>query len=251
MAFPIRLSTIKGNLVVMNSLYHKVAVASVCTALSFTLAPNQEAKAAIFYLPAIEFRVEGKSYSDVGEKVINSGEPTFGDPTGSFFIGKIWNYKTGLIERRAFYEYNLDNLSLAPNTIIKSAYLNLAVEHFSLTKSSEYLFAEILGYVGNGKVDLSDFGAGVVLGEGDISKPSSGQFYTISFDVTQFVNARVSNHDTFAGFGIRIKDSFANYGTANEITSLRIETADAGEPVPEPTTIFGSALALGVGGWLK
>jgi len=103
----------------MNSLYHKFAVTSVCTALSFTLGLHQEAKAATFYLPALEFRVEGtSSYSDVvGEKVINSGEPTFGDPTGSFFIGKIWNYKTGLIERRAFYEYNLDNLSLAPNTI--------------------------------------------------------------------------------------------------------------------------------------
>jgi len=237
----------------MNSLYHKVAVASVCTALSFTLAPNQEAKAAIFYLPAIEFRVEGKSYSDVGEKVINSGEPTFGDPTGSFFIGKIWNFNgsTGPIERRAFYEYNLDNLSLAPNTIIKSAYLNLAVEHYTLTKIYKYLFVEILGYVGNGKPDLSDFGAGVVLDKADISKPSSGQFYTIDFDVTQFVNARVSNHDTFAGFGIRIEDFFPNYGTANVHTSLTIQTADAAEPVPEPTTIFGSALALGVGGWLK
>ena len=236
----------------MNSLYHKVAVASVCTALSFTLPPNQEAKAATFYLPAIQFRVEGKSYSDVGEKVINSGEPT-SDPTGSFFIGKIWNFNgfIGPTERRAFYEYNLDNLSLAPNTIIKSAYFNLATEHFSLTKSYAYLFVEILGYVGNGKPDLSDFGAGVVLGEGDISKPSSGQFYTINFDVTQFVNARVSNHDTFAGFGIRIKDSFANYGTANVLTSLTIETADDAEPVPEPTIIFGSALALGVGGWLK
>jgi hypothetical protein len=32
---------------------------------------------------------------------------------------------------------------------------------------------------------------------------------------------------------------------------LIIETVDVTEPVPEPTTIFGSALALGVGGWLK
>jgi hypothetical protein len=34
-------------------------------------------------------------------------------------------------------------------------------------------------------------------------------------------------------------------------SSLVIETVDVAEPVPEPTTIFGSALALGVGGWLK
>ncbi|WP_445245560.1 PEP-CTERM sorting domain-containing protein [Microcoleus sp. OTE_8_concoct_300] len=30
-----------------------------------------------------------------------------------------------------------------------------------------------------------------------------------------------------------------------------IETADATEPVPEPTTIFGSAIGLCLGGWLK
>ncbi|MEG4305373.1 PEP-CTERM sorting domain-containing protein [Microcoleus sp. D3_18a_C4] len=34
-------------------------------------------------------------------------------------------------------------------------------------------------------------------------------------------------------------------------SSLVIETADVAEPVPEPTTIFGSAIALGLGGWLK
>jgi hypothetical protein len=31
----------------MNSFYHKVAVACVCTALSFTLGANKEAKAAL------------------------------------------------------------------------------------------------------------------------------------------------------------------------------------------------------------
>jgi hypothetical protein len=34
----------------MNNLYHKVAVASVCTALSFALGANEEAKAATFTL---------------------------------------------------------------------------------------------------------------------------------------------------------------------------------------------------------
>jgi hypothetical protein len=33
MNFPVKLFAIKGNLVFMNNLYHKVAVASVCTAL--------------------------------------------------------------------------------------------------------------------------------------------------------------------------------------------------------------------------
>jgi hypothetical protein len=37
------------------------------------------------------------------------------------------------------------------------------------------------------------------------------------------------------------------YISLDQNASLIIET----KPVPEPTTIFGSAIALGVGGWLK
>ena len=39
----------------------------------------------------------------------------------------------------------------------------------------------------------------------------------------------------------------------NRITSwnFTVDGEHRSEPVPEPTTIFGSALALGVGGWLK
>jgi hypothetical protein len=48
-----------------------------------------------------------------------------------------------------------------------------------------------------------------------------------------------------------------NYGSAllrgyyDAPPTLEIITVDVAEPVPEPTTIFGSAIALGVGGWLK
>jgi hypothetical protein len=75
--------------------------------------------------------------------------------------------------------------------------------------------------------------------------------YIINFNVTNFVNQRVSNGDAFAGLGIRNSTLFADYfgGSVSLANSaeLTIET----EPVPEPTTIFGSALALSLGGWLK
>src|SRR4028119_1843646 len=48
MSFPAKLFSIKRNLVFMNNLYHRVAVASVCTALGFALGANKEAKAATF-----------------------------------------------------------------------------------------------------------------------------------------------------------------------------------------------------------
>jgi hypothetical protein len=70
--------------------------------------------------------------------------------------------------------------------------------------------------------------------------------------VTSFVNQRASNGDTFAGFGIRALNVGGVGLQRGEFSGipprLIVETA---EPVPEPTTIFGSALALGVGGWLK
>jgi hypothetical protein len=62
-------------------------------------------------------------------------------------------------------------------------------------------------------------------------------------------NSAFNNDYPFAGFGIRTiqKDS----GIFLSKATLEITTIDVTEPVPEPTTIFGLALALGVGGWLK
>ena len=231
----------------MKNLYHKVAVASVFTALGFVLGASPQAKAATFTLTATRFVIEGDSYSGVGERVFDSeGSPS----SGLISVQKIgdFNGTTSPIERRAFYEFNLGNLSLAPNTIIRRASLDVAVG--PTTRLYKYLLLGVFGYVGNGKPDLSDFGAGVSLDIKDVSTPLPWpvQFYRIESDVTQFVNARVSNRDAFAGFGIRIEDFFANYGTAplDYNPGLTIET----EPVPEPTTIFGSAIGLCLGGWL-
>jgi hypothetical protein len=109
----------------------------------------------------------------------------------------------------------------------------------------------IFGYVGNGTVEASDFEAGVFLSSVDVSSSSAGDI--LNFDVTPFVNQQVSKGDAFAGFGIRALNvggvglnNFSNTGPR-----LIIETADVTEPVPEPTTIFGSVIALTLGGWLK
>jgi PEP-CTERM putative exosortase interaction domain len=75
----------------------------------------------------------------------------------------------------------------------------------------------------------------------------------------QFVQQRVSNRDAFAGFGIRINGAnWWDYGSFNlggtsdfDRPTLTITTADVPEPVPEPIAIFGSALGLSLGGWLK
>jgi hypothetical protein len=59
----------------MNNLYHKVAVASVCTALGFVLGASPEAKAASFtFAPTITFEVIdggifGDSFDGLGDQV--------------------------------------------------------------------------------------------------------------------------------------------------------------------------------------
>jgi len=233
----------------MNSLYHKVAVASVCTALGFVLGASEEVKAATITVPpTIQFGVRTK-FNPFGPEVTRelSSQPDRVSyapvPSGGF--------------QERFAEFNISSFLIAPNTIIKSAvfqdkFSGVLFKNFNNFNSPMNL--GIFGYIGNGTAEVSDSSNGVFLSSVDISSFSPGD--ALNFDVTPFVNQRVSNGDAFAGFVIRTL-GLSFYGVSLGGTdalgqsSLVIETVDAGEPVPEPTTIFGSALALGVGGWLK
>ena len=225
----------------MNNFYHKIAVASICTALSFTLGANQEAKAATFTLTAPRFLVFGTSESGGLEVLPNdyAGPSLEKNDFGGDYTAT-----------RAFYEFDIGNFSLAPDTVISRAFFNVRVRNIEYF--SRYFFLDIVGYVGNGMPDLSDFDAGEPLAILiDILPGTRYPVNTINLDVTQFVNQRVSNGDVFAGLGIRSSTFISDYTFAKAnldyIAELNIET----EPVPEPTTIFGSVLGLGVGGWLK
>jgi len=97
----------------MNNLYHKVAFASVCTALNFALVANKEAKAAVITLtPTFSLSVGDRNAQDGLGDYISGDVPL---PVG---IIKGEGYRQ---EYRAFYEFNLANLSLPPNTAISSA----------------------------------------------------------------------------------------------------------------------------------
>jgi len=231
----------------MNNLYHKIAVASVCTALGFALGATEEAKAATLTLPpAVTFEVVDTDFFD--NSFDGLGDEVF---PGNFDI-----VLRGTIgEGAQFAEFNIGSLSLADSTIINSAIFQAQISSFEVFGSgiNDYInpgSLGIFGYVGNGIPDKSDFEAGVFLNSVDVSSSSVGDI--LSFDVTSFVNQRASNGDTFAGFGIRALNVGGVGLQRGEFSGipprLIVETA---EPVPEPTTIFGSALALGVGGWLK
>jgi len=228
----------------MNNLSHKVVVASVCTALGFVLGANKEAKAATFTLPpAITFEVidggpfNGNIYDGLGDDIF----------PGNFDV--VYS-GPNFIEAAEFAEFNIGNFSATPNTFINSAIFQAEVLPFSVNGDSPYRGSlGIFGYVGNGTAEASDFEAGVFLSSVYIASSFSAGI--INFDVTQFVNQRVTNGDAFAGFGIRALNEGGLLLANNYFDGGPKLIVETGEPVPEPTTIFGSALALGVGGWLK
>jgi hypothetical protein len=239
----------------MNNLYHKIAVASVCTALGFALGANEEAYSATFTLaPNINFEVIDYIYR-VGKGDYFDYES---DGVGDWVRMEDYSLfaKTRYAEARLFAEFNIDSFSSVPNADINRVLLQTQL-FFSVGSDPEFhnpgSFG-IFGYVGNGTGDLSDFGAGELLSSVDVSSSSSGDL--LSLDVTPFVKQRVSNGDSFAGFGFRVFNTVGSVALGSDSfpgfpLRMVVETADVAEPVPEPTTIFGSALALGVGGWLK
>ncbi len=231
MSFLVKLFAIKGNLVVMKNLYHKVAIASVCTILGFTLVANKEAKAATITLETLGFNAVDRNRDGLGD---DSYDPAPLFP--SIFIGVISTRYT--MEFRPLYEFNIANLSLPSNTIVTHATFQVKRDGpFSRNPNAQ---VNLFGYKGNGKNDASNFQAGTYLS-------NSKELDFLRFDVTPFVNVIVNNNDAFAGFGLRAEPF--NNGYVGKKASLIIETADV--VVPEPTTIFGSALALSLGGWLK
>ncbi len=75
--------------------------------------------------------------------------------------------------------------------------------------------------------------------------------FNIDFSVTPFVNELISKNNAFAGFSVSDNDYHMGDAILNQNASLIITTVDGSEPVPEPTTIFGSVIGLCLGGWLK
>jgi len=229
----------------MKNLYQKVVVTSLCTALGFALGANKEAKAAIFSLP-----------STINSEIIDGTRNSF-DGLGDDIYAEIAYMavvKGTLGEAAQVTEFNISSFSLGTNKVISNAVLQVQIYTLGLyglgVSATNPGSLGIFGYVGNGTVEASDFEAGVFLNSVDISSSSDKDI--LNFNVTPFVNQQVNNGDAFAGFGIRALNFgglfLSNGGFSGSKPSLIIETA---EPVPEPTTIFGSALALGVGGWLK
>jgi hypothetical protein len=234
----------------MSNLYHKFAVASVGIALSFALGANKEAKAATFTLINGGFFVADTNLDGLGDWAYGGVPLPVGINRRESFSGT---------EYRAFYQFDIAPLSLASNTVISSAIFKGVINSVERLNNNHYNPSlEVIGYVGNGNADpFSE--EGVSLGYVPLFYSLAGT--TFNLNVTTFVNQIVSNGESFARFGFRSNffsedDYYGDNGYSNDndsyITLGRSAnlTIDA-EPVPEPTTIFGSVIGLCLGGWLK
>jgi hypothetical protein len=233
----------------MNNLYNKVAITSICTALTFTLVTNKEAKAATITLrPTNYFYVVDINNDGLGDGAYGNMSLI---PVGRSSTFGLSPWEGVFPEFRAFYGFNIASLSLTSNTIITNAIFQTTIN--SWEGHSSYFALNLFGYQRNGDDINSDFEAGTYLGTHGRSpwpRPPNYNFNLLNIDATPFVNELVSNNDALARFNMRT-NSYARSAEVSSDASLIITTADVGEPVPEPTTIFGSAIALGVGGWLK
>jgi hypothetical protein len=226
----------KRNLVFMNNFYHKVAVTSVGVALGFALGTHKEAKAATFTF------TETSSYH-----LRNQGELPDWDYTGQSLAVGIKNPRNTREEYRTFHEFNITNLSLGSNTVIRSAFLQADISNVRWYHARSLL--QVYGYTENDKVDpLGVYDAGEYLNQVAINDLSIKR--TARFNVLPFMNQRIGSKNSFAGFGIRFLNG-QGFVTLDRDVHLIVTTTEVSERVPEPTTIFGSAIALSLAGWLK
>jgi hypothetical protein len=256
----------------MNNLYHKLAVASVGIALGFVLGAKEEAYSATFsnypyvYTHLTFHAIDGGSYGSfdgLGDTVTNVAHSNL--PEGGVPHGWEMMQRTTVSETAALLEYSLPGLAVAINhyriqerariTSITNAVLSIEVANWSGFNEPFYYspVLGIFGYVGNGIAEASDLEAGVFLD----STTASDQVEYANFNVTPFLNEIVSNNNEWAGFAMRSLNQnvfFMGNKPWNRPPMLTIsgefEIVEP-EPVPEPTTIFGSAIGLCLGGWLK
>ena len=266
MSFPAKLFAIKGNLVFIKNLYHKVAFASVCTALGFVMGASEKAYSATFnsYFPyPITFHAyDGGSFGSfdgLGDAVDSVGYP---DPENA--IPHSWYVveRTTTKEIAALAEFSIPSLTWVSTgyrtdtriTNIISANLRVEVQGQSPYDDNSYRPLGLFGYVGNGTAEASDLEAGIFLGSFTGSRQTSDNF--AYFNVTPFLNRLVSNNNEFAGFALRSLTENTTFLLGYEGYSGRrfpptLIVEGEYEVVPEPTTIFGSAIGLCLGGWLK
>jgi len=137
-------------------------------------------------------------------------------------------------------------------TNIISAILRVEVE-WGMADDDDPRPLGLFGYVRNGRAEGSDLEAGIFLGSFTGSRQTRDNF--AYFNVSPFLNRLVSNNNEFARFALRSLTENTTFlgreGYSGRRFPPTLIVEGEYEVVPEPTTIFGSAIGLCLGGWLK
>lgn len=160
-----------------------------------------------------------------------------GDQLSTVFMDVTHNTTIGfqVREARSFMEYNIGSLTgpVAQATIT-----------INTTGPESGKAIDVYGYVGNGTLELGDFGLGTL-----VTSFIAPQFST-TFDVTAFINAQIAGAATFAGFNLRLQSEDTSYISqlGRSTLSYPILTVDESTVVPsipEPgaLALFGLGLA--------
>jgi hypothetical protein len=242
----------------MNNLYHRVAVVSVGIALGFTLGANKGARAATFTLPSIDsfYFLEGDDGQEYGYTLPDSGRYVGRkyeeDPYDVYNPYDIYKLYKGKGEYRSFYQFNIANLSLNSNTVISSAIFQTKINNVKY--AGLYSKLQTYGYTEDSYFSIP-YSSGKYLDKKYLSYILEKEQGIATFNVLPFIHQIIENDDLF-WLGIS-RYSESRYGDEDAFITLpwdsrlTITTLDVVEPVPEPTTIFGSAIGLCLGGWLK
>lgn len=219
--------------------------------VSLNLVNTQSASAARFTVdPDITFEVidggsDGSSFDGKGDP-----EKVFPGNFDTVVLGS-----DGEASEHA--EFDVSDFPIASNEVIDEAVFQVTVlpnRVFGLGAPLRRPSAlNVLGYVGNGQPDASDFEAGSILDTIEISSDfADTREQILRFDVTQFLSSLVAEGNDFAGFTVRAKDPGATVLKSpvflDQGPTLSVSTTpetEQPESVPEPSlglALFGALL---------
>lgn len=168
--------------------------------------------------------------SDYGSARDNTADGAF-DTLSSRLTAhaQVTNYLNIFTVTRGMLEFDISSIT--------SPVDNASFDFYIIGSSGPNTSVSILGYEGDGFVELSDAYLGnKIVSQFDINSTTSSSY---SVNVTDYINDSLSNNSQFTGFNLRITSEYtsSNYGYDNEIEIIGYDSGPFHAPVLDITTV--------------
>lgn|GEM_PF-5938378 len=211
---------------------------------------HEEAKAVTLYLsPIIDLSLNPRDLHGSP----NSG-PKFPDSNNGLTVFN----RPDVGETRAFYEFDVLRFLPDPNTVISQASFGSAL--FTDGHNTHSAVLQMFGYLGKGTgiPETLDYGSNFFTYSDYFLYENPYELLHgehIDIDVTSLVTSLVNSyHQSNKNYNDRPLIGIGVYTPSEYSSDITLRGGNlvvTAEPVPEPTTIFSSAMGLCLGGWLK